>query len=247
MFPGSPRRDDPRQARGRSWASSGRGHHLRELDAEANRLSHAVPRRSGCSPATTSPSASRTTRGSSRSRGAPTTPASTTPPSSSRLTTDEMAYIVDDCGAQAFITSRLQGRRRPPSSSPTRRRSTPRLHARRGDRRLRVATRTPSPRQPADAAARRPGRGHATCSTRSGTTGRPEGREGAAARRAARHARPAVRARSRCCSASPPTRVYLSPAPLYHAAPLRFCMAVHRVGGTVDRDGALRPRARRWR
>ncbi|MCX7620790.1 MAG: AMP-binding protein, partial [Acidimicrobiales bacterium] len=27
--------------------------------------------------------------------------------------------------------------------------------------------------------------------------------------------------------------VYLSPAPLYHAAPLRFSMAVHQVGGTV--------------
>ena len=27
--------------------------------------------------------------------------------------------------------------------------------------------------------------------------------------------------------------VYLSPAPLYHAAPLRFCMTVHRYGGTV--------------
>ncbi|KPF65904.1 acyl-CoA synthetase [alpha proteobacterium AAP81b] len=26
---------------------------------------------------------------------------------------------------------------------------------------------------------------------------------------------------------------YLSPAPLYHAAPLRYCMAVHRFGGTV--------------
>lgn len=27
--------------------------------------------------------------------------------------------------------------------------------------------------------------------------------------------------------------IYLSPAPLYHAAPLRYCMAVHRSGGTV--------------
>ncbi len=27
--------------------------------------------------------------------------------------------------------------------------------------------------------------------------------------------------------------VYLSPAPLYHAAPLRYCMTVHRYGGTV--------------
>jgi len=27
--------------------------------------------------------------------------------------------------------------------------------------------------------------------------------------------------------------IYLSPAPLYHAAPLRFCMTVHRFGGTI--------------
>ena len=27
--------------------------------------------------------------------------------------------------------------------------------------------------------------------------------------------------------------VYLSPAPLYHAAPLRFCRGVHKIGGTV--------------
>lgn len=27
--------------------------------------------------------------------------------------------------------------------------------------------------------------------------------------------------------------IYLSPAPLYHAAPLRYCMSVHRLGGTV--------------
>jgi acyl-CoA synthetase (AMP-forming)/AMP-acid ligase II len=30
-----------------------------------------------------------------------------------------------------------------------------------------------------------------------------------------------------------PHTVYLSPAPMYHAAPLRFCMATHRLGGTV--------------
>ncbi len=27
--------------------------------------------------------------------------------------------------------------------------------------------------------------------------------------------------------------IYLSPAPLYHAAPLRFCMAIHKLGGTA--------------
>ena len=39
--------------------------------------------------------------------------------------------------------------------------------------------------------------------------------------------------------------IYLSPAPLYHAAPLRWCASVHRLGGTVvvmekfDPEGAL--------
>ena len=34
--------------------------------------------------------------------------------------------------------------------------------------------------------------------------------------------------------------VYLSPAPLYHAAPLRFCMAMHRMGGHDGGHGTLR-------
>jgi acyl-CoA synthetase (AMP-forming)/AMP-acid ligase II len=40
--------------------------------------------------------------------------------------------------------------------------------------------------------------------------------------------------------------IYLSPAPLYHAAPLRYCMAIQRAGGTVivmehfDAEAALR-------
>ena len=38
---------------------------------------------------------------------------------------------------------------------------------------------------------------------------------------------------------------YLSTAPLYHAAPLRFALAVTAGGGTVVRDGALRRRRRR--
>ena len=36
--------------------------------------------------------------------------------------------------------------------------------------------------------------------------------------------------------------IYLSPAPLYHAAPLRWCLSVHRLGGTVVRDGEIRSR-----
>ena len=41
----------------------------------------------------------------------------------------------------------------------------------------------------------------------------------------------------------PASAVYLSPAPLYHAAPLRFCESFHQLGGTVvlmDRFDAAR-------
>ena len=37
--------------------------------------------------------------------------------------------------------------------------------------------------------------------------------------------------------------VYLSPAPLYHAAPLRWCMAAHRLGGTVVLMDKFEPHA----
>ena len=40
--------------------------------------------------------------------------------------------------------------------------------------------------------------------------------------------------------------VYLSPAPIYHAAPLRFGGVVQALGGTRRDDGALRRRRRRW-
>ena len=67
----------------------------------------------------------------------------------------------------------------------------------------------------------------------SGTTGQPKGilrpLPGAPSRRAA-HLRGDPARRS---TASTSTRVYLSPAPLYHSAPLGFCLGVQRIGGTV--------------
>ena len=39
-------------------------------------------------------------------------------------------------------------------------------------------------------------------------------------------------------------RVYLSPAPLYHSAPLFYCMSTMRLGGTVIVHGAVRSRGR---
>jgi long-chain acyl-CoA synthetase len=67
----------------------------------------------------------------------------------------------------------------------------------------------------------------------SGTTGRPKGikPKGAAGRPIDAPDRVTTLAQSRFGLTA--DSVYLSPAPLYHAAPLRWCMAVHRLGATV--------------
>ena len=76
----------------------------------------------------------------------------------------------------------------------------------------------------------------------SGTTGRPKGVKRAAARRRRSTAPSAVTGLAPAALRHrPTTRVYLSPAPLYHAAPLRFTMAVHRARRHRRRHGALRP------
>jgi long-chain acyl-CoA synthetase len=67
----------------------------------------------------------------------------------------------------------------------------------------------------------------------SGTTGRPKGV------RIPLPAEPALDAPSPLLMLTMhlygfrPDSVYISPAPLYHAAPLRFCMSIHKLGGTV--------------
>ena len=63
----------------------------------------------------------------------------------------------------------------------------------------------------------------------SGTTGRPKGVKPPLPGTPLEAAGPSVLGLLRSsCSGSPRTCVYLSPAPLYHAAPLRFCMACTR-------------------
>ena len=51
----------------------------------------------------------------------------------------------------------------------------------------------------------------------------------------------ADRAGHRPARRSAPGSVYLSPAPLYHSAPLVYSMSMHRLGGDRGGDGALRP------
>jgi long-chain acyl-CoA synthetase len=64
----------------------------------------------------------------------------------------------------------------------------------------------------------------------SGTTGRPKGVKFPLSGSAPDAPSPLTALAAGVYGLNPDT-VYLSPAPLYHAAPLRWCMAVHRLGG----------------
>lgn len=79
----------------------------------------------------------------------------------------------------------------------------------------------------------------------SGTTGYPKGIKNANPERALGDPGPLVSGIMASFGMNSDT-VYLSPAPLYHAAPIRFCMAMHRLGATAvvmeqfDPEQALR-------
>jgi long-chain acyl-CoA synthetase len=79
----------------------------------------------------------------------------------------------------------------------------------------------------------------------SGTTGYPKGIRNLNLEREIGNPEPPVRGILASFGISADS-VYLSPAPLYHAAPLRFCMAMHRIGATAvvmehfDPEQALR-------
>jgi long-chain acyl-CoA synthetase len=66
----------------------------------------------------------------------------------------------------------------------------------------------------------------------SGTTGRPKGIKAALSEGEFPQMSP-VGVLARMLFGATEDDIYLSPAPIYHAAPLRFCMAFHRVGATV--------------
>jgi len=160
---------------------------------------------------------------------------------STRLTAEETAYVVNDSGSRAFVASPYLG-----DMAASIVADTPSVELRlslggeiEGHVSLEVAM---------DAAGSEPLEDRVEGQDMlysSGTTGRPKG---------VKAPLPGVPL------GSPPTlfmlvaglfganadTVYLSPAPLYHAAPLRFCMQVHRAGGQVvvmerfDPQAALR-------
>ena len=148
---------------------------------------------------------------------------------SSRLTTEEMAYIIDNCGAKVFITS------------PYKADQAAALLDQMPDVELRlmvertidgydsyeaaVAAASPEPL---------PNRVAGTDMLySSGTTGRPKGIIPAAGLAPLEEAGSGVGGLGAMLFGFGEDSRYLSPAPLYHAAPLRFCMGIHMAGGTV--------------
>jgi long-chain acyl-CoA synthetase len=156
---------------------------------------------------------------------------------SSRLTVSETEYIVDDCGAKVFLTSKAMGEvatelvgRNPAVGS-----------------RFMLDAATPGYESYEEAVAAQPAEqipdeleGNDMLYS-SGTTGRPKGV------RVALTGKPAgtpgaLQLLLRGLYKADGSSVYLSPAPLYHAAPLRFNLAIQRLGGTciiMDRFDAV--------
>ena len=147
---------------------------------------------------------------------------------SSRLTTDELNYIINDCGAKAFITSKYKSEQAAEIIS-----TTPNVTLR-----LMLdgtATGYDSFEDAMSKASTNP------LSERidgvdmlysSGTTGRPKGiKLGLAMTELG--AQTGLATLCQMLFAMDDTTTYLSPAPLYHAAPLRFTMTAQRLGGTA--------------
>lgn len=149
---------------------------------------------------------------------------------SSRLTIDEMAYIVADCGAKAFIVSAYKSDR------------AAELIDRMPDVGLRLmidgtidgydSYESAIEVQPPTALDEDRVEGQDMLYS-SGTTGQPKGVKVPLLDAPLGQGTDGVTMLCQLLFGVGEDTMYLSPAPLYHAAPLRFCRAVHRTGGTV--------------
>jgi acyl-CoA synthetase (AMP-forming)/AMP-acid ligase II len=160
---------------------------------------------------------------------------------SSRLTEEEAAYIVNDCGAKVFITSGYKA-----DLAEALRDEMPEVRLRlMVDRTIdgydsyeETIARYPAEplAEAAEGDSAEPGPGRRVAGKdmlySSGTTGRPKGVKAAFPTTPLDDATPVTFLAQMLLGYGPDTR-YLSPAPQYHAAPLRFTMSVQQVGGTA--------------
>jgi long-chain acyl-CoA synthetase len=148
---------------------------------------------------------------------------------SSRLTSEELTYIINDCGARVFITSAYKAAQASEIIA-----GTPGV-----ERRLMVdgvvegyeSYEAAMATYPADPLPDRVAGVDMLYS--SGTTGQPKGVLPSFTPQPLAESGGNVAPMMQMLFGVNVDTVYLSPAPMYHAAPLRFTMGVHRIGGTA--------------
>jgi acyl-CoA synthetase (AMP-forming)/AMP-acid ligase II len=142
---------------------------------------------------------------------------------SNRLTADEISYILQDSGAKLLFTSDYLGAHLPAIAS-----ACPQVPIVNLDDSTATAAIAGMPDTPIGDQ-----RAGSDMLYSSGTTGRPKGVRLPLPEDGDIAASNTLVMLAQGAFGFGPDSIYLSPAPLYHAAPLRWCMSVHKLGGTV--------------